>query len=307
VIVTPKSSGVSLHTFPPAEQVYRSFVPLRYNGFPIEEYFSSRFGYLTESEWVNHIQAGRITVNGKTVEPGHILHGQDQTVTRMGFRTEPPANRTLEVIYEDRHVRIFNKAAPIPVHPCGRYFQNSMTELLKEVYPGEVPRPVQRLDAKTTGVIVFARSKEAASFLMREFQENRVSKEYLALVEGKPDRGTFVVDSAIGKILGSKRGVGEEVLNPKPAVTEVEWLASIGDRSLLRVVPRSGRTNQIRVHLAETGLPIINDPVYGRGERSQADFGLHASGLRFRCLDREVEIHATAPNHFEPFLDAVKS
>ena len=115
------------------------------------------------------ILEGKITVNGQTVVPGLILHEHDKIVTHAGLRTEPPANRKLEVIYEDRHLRVFNKSAPIPVHPSGRYFHNSMTERLKEVYPDEVPRPIQRLDLGTTGVIVFARTCEAAAFLMDQF------------------------------------------------------------------------------------------------------------------------------------------
>ena len=305
-ILKTAHARVNLQTLPPTEQVYTSFVPTRYNGFPVEKYFVSRFDYLTEEQWAEHIRAGRITVNGLAVAPGFRIRDRDRIVTRMGFRTEPPADRSLDVIYEDRHIRIFNKAAPIPVHPSGRYFQNSMTELLKQVYPNEVPRPVQRLDARTTGVIVFARSRSAASFLMNEFQENRVAKEYLALVEGCPQSKRFIIDVPIGKVAGSRRGVGVNVVRPKQAVTEVEWLVSLGDRSLLRVRPRSGRTNQIRVHLAEWGLPIFNDPVYGRENGPEWEFGLHASRLAFKCLDREMEIQAVAPYYFQSFLNALK-
>ena len=82
---------------------------------------------------------------------------------------------------------MFNKPAPIPVHPSGRYFKNSMTEVLKTAYPDEIPRPVQRLDATTTGLIVFARSRQSAGFLTKEFQNHSdTEKYYLAVVKGKP-------------------------------------------------------------------------------------------------------------------------
>lgn len=303
-----------LPPIPPTELVYQNHVPLRYYGFHLARYFSVRFTYLKEEEWIARICEGAITVNGGKVGPEYVLKEHDHIVARMGTVMEPPANRTLTVIYEDARIRVFNKAAPIPVHPSGRYFKNSMTELLKEVYPDEIPRPVQRLDATTTGMLVFARTRSAAAFLMKEFAENRVVKEYLALVEGRHRENKFVIDAPIGKIKGSARGIGEHTINPKPAITEVEWLSTIGAHSLLKVMPRSGRTNQIRVHLASAGLPIVNDGVYGPARQHSHTLqtkpetrqlsGLHAHRLSFRCIDRDLEITAAWPSHFQPFIDA---
>lgn len=294
-----------LHTISPTEQVYRSHVPHQYNGFPIEKYFATRFSYQDEKEWSHQILAGKIKVNGKVAVIGQKLRGNDLTVTQAGLRTEPAADRTLNVVYQDKEIRAFNKRAPIPVHPCGKYFKNSMTEVLKEVYPDEVPRPIQRLDVTTTGVIVFARTQKAAAFLMREFQENRVEKEYLALVEGIPQSKQFTIDKPIGKPNGSKRVVGREVFRSQPAWTDVEWLASINGRSLLRVTPRSGRTNQIRVHLTSVGLPIFNDSVYGRGKVSDREFGLHHRRMQFQCFDIKIELTTTCPVHFQPYIQKV--
>ncbi|MDP6476560.1 MAG: RluA family pseudouridine synthase, partial [Nitrospinaceae bacterium] len=282
-----------LHTIPPTEQVYRSHVPPQYDGFSIEKYFATRFSYQDEEEWSRQILAGKIEVNGKTATLGQQLSASDLTVTQAGLRTEPAVDRTLNMIYQDKMVRAFNKNAPIPVHPCGRYFQNSMTEVLKQVYPGEVPRPIQRLDVTTTGIIVFARTREAAAFLMREFKQNRVEKEYLALVEGIPQSKQFSIDKPIGRLKGSKRFVGKDILHSQSAQTDVEWLASIGERSLLKVTPRSGRTNQIRVHLASIGLPIYNDSVYGQGEKvCNQEFGLHHRRMQFQCFDTKIELTA---------------
>lgn len=292
-----------LHTLPPTEQVYTSHVPARYIGYAVEKYFVSRFNYQSEEEWITEIRQGKITVNGVRAFPGLVLGKQDKIVTRAGVRREPPANRQLEVIFENRHLRIFNKSAPIPVHPSGRYFQNSMTELLKEVYPGEVPRPIQRLDLGTTGVIVFARTRPAAAFLMHQFKSKNIYKEYLALVEGTPEQKKFLINTPIGKIEGSTRGVGGELIGAKKALTEVEWLISLNGRSLLKVVPRSGRTNQIRVHLASLGLPIVNDRVYGREENSDLPIGLHAHRIRFNCFDDSLDVTARTPRQFHPFQE----
>jgi len=292
-----------LHTLPPTEQVYQSHVPAKYIGYSIEKYFVARFSYQSEPEWMADICAGRITVNGRIAALGLTLKEHDKIVTRAGLRAEPGANRRLEIIFENRQIRIFNKSAPIPVHPSGRYFQNSMTQLLKQVYPDEVPRPIQRLDLGTTGVIVFARTRSAAAFLMHQFKSKNIYKEYLALVEGTPSQKKFSIDTPIGKIKGSTRGVGAGLIGSKPALTEVEWLSSHKGKSLLKIIPRSGRTNQIRVHLASLGLPIMNDRVYGREENSNLPIGLHASRIRFHCFDDVLDVTARTPRHFHPFLD----
>ena len=294
-----------LHTLPPTEQIYRSHVPPQYDGLPIEKYFAARFSYQDEEEWSHQIIAGKIMVNGKVALVGQKLRASDLTITNAGFRIEPAADRTLEVIYEDKYIRAFNKRAPIPVHPCGRYFKNSMTEILKEVYPAEVPRPIQRLDVITTGVIVFARTQKAAAFLMQEFKQNRIDKEYFALVVGVPQSKQFIIDKSIGKLKASKRVAGEEIPGSQSARTDVEWLTSINGRSLLRVVPRSGRTNQIRVHLASIGLPIYNDSVYGHGKVSDQEFNLHHRRMDFQCFDKKIQLTATCPPHFQPYFDKV--
>ncbi|MCA9482405.1 MAG: RluA family pseudouridine synthase [Nitrospina sp.] len=284
---------------PPAEQVYRSHLPGRYNGWAVEKYFADRFPFQEESRWVEMIRTGKITVNGERIAPGHRVHLHDFIVTHMPARQEPAADRTLQVIFEDRHLRVFNKGAPLPVHPSGRYFQNSMTELLKHAYPDEVPRPVQRLDALTTGITVFAKSKPAATDLMTALKQQRVEKEYLALVHGVPASRAFEIDLPIGKRIGSARGVGPDVRNPRPARTRFEWVGSRDGLSLLRAFPLTGRTNQIRVHLAECGLPIVNDPIYGRGRgEGEAGLGLHAFQLNFICRGKRYRLKAPVPRHF---------
>ena len=290
---------------PPASQkIYRSSPPPEYCGFCIEEYFAKRFSYQSREAWIAKIKNGDIFVNGVVAKTGYVLKEGDCIITHAGISQEPPADRRMRVVYEDSSIRVFNKPAPIPVHPSGRYFQNSMTEVLKQLYPEEIPRPVQRLDAITTGVIVFARTREAAATLMEEFQSHRIKKEYLALVEGEPKENKFCIDTPIGVLKGSHRGVGDQVKNAKPARTEIQLLSSKDGRSLLKVLPLSGRTNQIRVHLSSYGLPIYNDKVYGQGNDESFQYGLHAWSLKFEYSGRTMKFKVDPPSHFEPLLEA---
>jgi RluA family pseudouridine synthase len=291
-----------LYRPPASQQIYKATVPREYDGFFVEHYFSSRFPYQSEEAWVAQILNGDISVNGEKAQLGYVLQEGDGIITYAGVRQEPPANRSLDLVYQDEHIRVFNKPAPIPVHPSGRYFQNSMTEVLKIAFPGEVPRPVQRLDATTTGLIVFARNRKAAGFIMNEFQNHQVQKEYLALVKGEPEKKQFTLRAPIGVVDGACRGVGEGVKNPKTATTQVEWLNSIGAHSILKVVPLSGRTNQIRVHLSNHNLPILNDEVYGEEDPASYEYGLHAWKLRFQCFDRFLEFTVPPPRHFQSFM-----
>lgn len=308
----PTSSGCNpvLHRPPASQQIYKSTVPSQYHGFAVEQYFASRFPYQTREAWIAQILNGDILLNGEKAQLGCILHKGDRIITHAGMRQEPPADRRLKVIYQDRHIRVFNKPAPIPVHPSGRYFQNSMTEVLREMFPGEVPRPVQRLDATTTGLIVFARSRQAAAFLMEEFKGHRIKKEYLALVKGKPEKKQFTLTAPIGVVAGAQRGVGEGIIKPQSATTQVEWLASTDTHSILKVTPLSGRTNQIRVHLSSQGLPILNDEVYGEGVGEEVgesyEYGLHAWKLSFQCFDRHFEFQASPPAHFHSFCEGLE-
>ncbi len=296
------NNNFSLHQPPASQQIYKSTISPKYHGFVVEQYFSSRFVYQSREAWIAQISKGDIMVNGNTARLGTILRTGDRIITHAGVRQEPPADCRLNVVYQDRHIRVFNKPAPIPVHPSGRYFQNSMTEVLKKTFPEEVPRPVQRLDATTTGLIVFARTRQAAGFLMKEFQNHRVQKEYLAVVKGKPRKDQFTVTASIGVVAGAQRGVGEGIKNAKRAVTQVERLASTETHSILKVTPLSGRTNQIRVHLSSQGLPILNDAVYGEGDSGSYEYGLHAWKLRFQCFDRHLEFNVPPPPHFRSFL-----
>ena len=125
-------------------------------------------------------------------------------------------------------------------------------------------------------------------------------------MEGEPETEKFCIDAPIGILKGSHRGVGDQIKNAKWAKTEVQWLASKDGFSLLKIIPLSGRTNQIRVHLSSCGLPIYNDQVYGQGSSENYQYGLHAWSLEFKLFDQTMRFKVEPPLHFESLLKAAK-
>jgi len=157
---------------------------------------------------------------------------------------------------------VVDKPAPLPLHPSGRYNRNSLQWILNRVYAPQRLRPVHRLDANTTGLVVFARTRHFASPLQMQFAAGEVEKHYLARIQGQPSEASFACDAPIGvetTPLGG-RAVDEQGL---AARTEFRLLHEFSDgTSLVEARPITGRTNQIRVHLQHLGFPICGEQAY---------------------------------------------
>ncbi len=241
-----------------------------------------------------------------------------------------------EVIFEDKDLVAVDKPAGLMVHAVRvnddrhpsrarrrgdeeRRKEPTLTAWLVSRYPemkavGDDPvmRPgiVHRLDKATSGVMVAARTQAAFERLKRLFQEHRMRKTYLALVHGVPKNKKGTIDAPIGITAGSLRRSVHSPKMAKSAVTEYEVVESSddGQYALLRVRPKTGRTHQIRVHLASIGHPIVGDPLYGgRRARRGADghavpsrLMLHAASLEFTGADGgRYEFEAPLPPEFQ--------
>jgi RluA family pseudouridine synthase len=174
--------------------------------------------------------------------------------------SELPVDATYEVVAETDEFILINKSGNIPVHEGGRYQDNSLTRVLEKNY-GKV-YPVYRLDRETSGLVLFAKKTEFVHKLFSNVSE----KEYVALVSGivfEP----VTIDLPIGECAGEhvtwKKCIDK---NGKPALTEVYPIKSFDDMTLVRIVPKTGRQHQIRVHLSHIGHHIINDKIYGDSE-----------------------------------------
>jgi len=242
---------------------YKLSVKLKNEGLTILELYSNSFPKVDKQVWIDKIENGLLTVNGQKCETNLVLKAGWLTENIAHNKTEPNVSNELKLIYEDDFILVLNKPSPLPMHPSGRFNRNTLTNFLKLAFPKKDLKIVHRLDANTTGVIILAKNAEIAKQLGNQFQNNTVKKEYLALVEGIINEDSLLIKEKISKTktVSGGREVSEEGLESETKITILERNIE-NNTTLLKVEPKNGRTNQIRLHLASVNHPIVGDLGY---------------------------------------------
>lgn len=244
----------------------------------------------SRSRLTSWIKAGRITLAGRMASASQKVWGGESITLAplpdpqaLAFRAQAIP---IDVVFEDNHLIIINKPAGLVVHPGSGNWDGTLLNALLQHAPAlaAIPRAgiVHRLDKDTSGLLVVAKTLEAQTALVRQLQEHSVTREYLAVVHGTVAReGT--VDAPIGRHQTQRTRMA---VTPggKPAITHYEPLETLGQHTLLRCRLETGRTHQIRVHMASIGHPIVGDTVYAGQRRTTiptpiARQALHAEKL----------------------------
>ncbi|MDO4774099.1 MAG: RluA family pseudouridine synthase [Candidatus Saccharibacteria bacterium] len=221
----------------------------------------------SRSQWQKHIKAGHVLVNG-AVARSSKQEVSDTDDIAVSFPEPPIESHIAQTLYEDSDVIVINKPAGMLTHAKGGIvseitaadaYRNRTTFATDSDRPGIV----HRLDRDTSGVLIIARTPEAATHLQRQFARRTAKKTYLAITAGTPKHLKARIDLPIGRT-PSKPSTFRIDPNGKPAQTDYEVIATRGNRSLIVLRPRTGRTHQLRVHLQHLGTPIIGDRVYGQ-------------------------------------------
>jgi 23S rRNA pseudouridine1911/1915/1917 synthase len=263
------------------------------------------------------LSGGGVSVDGRLRAKGYKLEGGEH------LEFEPPAAPTSElepqemdlvVPYEDEHLLVVDKPAGLVVHPAPGHARGTLVHglLAYDVEGGDEPeRPgiVHRLDRDTSGLLVVARSPEAHRALQKLVQTRELTREYLALVVGRPRSRSGTIDAPIGRDRNDPLRHSLDTDSPRDAVTHFELEELLARHALLRVTLETGRTHQIRVHLAAIDLPVAGDPVYGRADELglRRQF-LHAARLAFEhpITGEPIDISSPLPPELETALGAAR-
>jgi 23S rRNA pseudouridine1911/1915/1917 synthase len=256
----------------------------------------------SRSHAVALIDAGRVTVDGAVRQKRHALVSGSVVVVaaRDGAvapgRVDPPDESVpYTIVYEDEHLLVIDKPAGVVVHPAAGHRTGTLAQALSGVAAGGPDGSragiVHRLDRDTSGLIVVARSDEAHRALSRSLAARELRREYLALVDGRPDARTGTIDAPIGRDRRDRTLQSIDTDVPREARTHFEIERMLPGSTLLRVVLETGRTHQIRVHMAAIGHPVCGDPQYGvAGRYGLRRQFLHAARLVFPHPITGVEI-----------------
>ena len=254
----------------PGSVPYRNERPLivsgRYDGCTSLDFLVAVLPQYPRETWLAECGVGNVRdASGLPISADRIVRSGERFVHVQPLVAEPDVNAAIRLLYEDDAIIVVDKPAPLPVHPCGRFNLNTLQEILRTVYAPQKPRPAHRLDANTTGVTVFTREARYAGYVQKQFEAGTVEKLYFARVAGHPAWNEFTCEAPIREVPGpaGARDVAEDGL---PARTEFRVTRRLADgTAILEATPRTGRTNQIRVHLWHLGFPIVGDRTYQSG------------------------------------------
>ncbi len=279
----------------------RFVVEESFAGHRLDHYLKRKIPRLSRTRLQEIIRTQLIGPAGRRLKASSAVREGDELVIRRPARAEPACPRDVAVLYRDEHLLALDKPAGLPVHASAKFYFNTLTRVLAEKFPGEPLQIAHRLDRETSGVLIVARGRDAASRLKTAFARKLARKTYLAVVRGVPpwpDGAVQEIDLPLA--LTDEPGALDVRMVPRPgappALTRVTIALRRSRHALVRCEPVTGRQHQIRAHLAAAGYPIVGDKIYGHDDelfRAYCARGLTAELLARLELPRHA-LHAAS-------------
>lgn len=245
-----------------------SHVPPPHKQTPLVAYLANRFTYIPQKVWQERVLTGMVSHNDQPATLETTVRQGDTVTCEIPDYTPPEINTNYTIVYEDEWLLGINKPPNLRVHGHGKWTTANLIYHLRHehqpAYPGT--HLINRLDADTTGVVLVARDGATLKQMGDLFLGQQVEKTYLGVVEGIPDPPQGVIDAPVGPVIGTttktRQGIGQ-VHKPRSAVTEYKVLRPLSSHhALVQLHPLTGRTHQLRVHLAAIGYPLVGDALY---------------------------------------------
>lgn len=289
----------------------------RYDGMALEEYLKTVMEVSARQRQKLFFSRG-VYVNGVSAHTKRILKAGDMVAIRQFKDTSygvTPEEGNLDIIYEDNDVIVVNKPAGILVHPAGRTESGTLANYLAGYFKQKKQivtiRPVHRLDRDTTGCVLFAKSGKMQTTLEKMLAEGKIHRSYEAVIVGA---GSKLAEECPQGIIEAP--IAKDVFRPnrrvvasggQRAVTHFQVLKEGQSFSLLSLWLETGRTHQIRVHLAHSGYPVVGDKMYGRADKSLGRQALHAAALEFihPFTGEKLKLRAKRPEDFQHLVDNI--
>jgi 23S rRNA pseudouridine1911/1915/1917 synthase len=260
------------------------------SGLRLDKYVSQACPELSRTQAQKLIEDGNIAVNGKAAKSSLKLQAGDAVdilIPPPTPSTLTPESIPLKVLYEDRDLMVVDKPPGLTVHPAPGHYTHTLVNAilahLPDIQAGETSRPgiVHRLDKDTSGLILIAKNPASHMKLADQFKNRSVLKVYLALVKGRLAPELGIIEAKIGRDPRSRQRMAV-VTRGREARTQYQVIRYIDNCSLLEIRPKTGRTHQIRVHLAAIGFPVVGDTTYGAKSDYVSRQFLHAFKLGFK-------------------------
>jgi 23S rRNA pseudouridine1911/1915/1917 synthase len=294
---------------------YTTIIGSKYRGQTLLSHLASLYPHSTPQAWQQKLNNGEVTLNGlpstgsESVIPGQIL------VWNRPPWIEPDAPQHFEVLLDDPHLLAVNKPSGLPTLPGGGFLENTLLRLVRKQFPNA--NPVHRLGRATSGIVLFAKTSQAASQLEANWNTPRIQKIYRALAQNIAQHDTYEILTPIGRVPHPRLGqVWAADPNGKPSKSVARVISrnttgTTAGTTTFEVSLHSGRPHQIRIHLASIGHPLIGDPLYGLngqplenlpGLPGDGGYLLHAQFLKFEhpITGEPVNLEAALPSGFSP-------
>ena len=272
---------------------------------------------LSRSKVQKLIKENLVTVNGKNINGSYQVKLNDEIEVNDDLNYEinvEPENIDIDVIYEDDDLLVINKASGMVVHPAPGHYTGTLVNALLyrfNITGGEQHRPgiVHRLDKDTSGVMLVAKNEWTHEKLSEMISKKEVERHYLAIVSGLIKHDTGTIDAPIGRDTEDRQKMAVTDKNAKDAITHFRVLKQFKENTLIECRLETGRTHQIRVHLAYINHPVVNDPAYGKGKATEFGQMLHSKSIRFTHprTEKELFFEVEPPQEFKDKLEELEN